>query len=73
MLTVDSLLIRTMWSLAFMPTRIAGVSGIGRLTVIRFFLSISITMPRPPNFPWVWVRMSLYVSTSSRTECGSSV
>ena len=59
MLTVDSLLMRTMWSLGFIPTRMAGVSGIGRLTVMRFFLSISITIPRPPNFPCVWVRMSL--------------
>ncbi len=73
MFIVDSLLMRTMWSLDLMPTRMAGVSGIGRLTVMRFFLSISMTMPRPPNFPWVCVRMSLYVSTSSSTECGSSV
>ena len=59
MFIVDSLLMRTMWSFDLMPTRIAGVSGIGRLTVMRFFLSISMTMPRPPNFPCVWVRMSL--------------
>ena len=37
----------------------AGVSGMGRLTVMRFFLSISMTIPRPPNLPWVWVFMSL--------------
>jgi len=59
MFIVDSLLIRTMWSLALRPTFMAGVSGMGRLTVMRFFLSISMTMPRPPNFPWVWVFMSL--------------
>jgi hypothetical protein len=64
---------RTMWSLALMPMRMAGVSGMGFLTVMRPLRSISMTMPRPPNLPWVVVRMSLKLSTSSKTECGSSV
>ena len=50
--------------------RMAGVSGMGFLTVMRPLRSISITMPRPPNLPWVVVRMSLKLSTSSSTECG---
>ena len=56
---VDSLLMRTMWSLGLSPARMAGVSGMGFLTKMRPLRSISMTIPRPPNLPCVVVRMSL--------------
>ena len=71
-LSVGSWLIFTMWSLAWMPARHAGVSFIGLMTV-SFFSTMRITIPRPPNLPLVDTSMSRAASGSIRIECGSSV
>ncbi|MNS87838.1 hypothetical protein D3C72_1217930 [compost metagenome] len=54
-----------------MPAREAGVSSIGVMTLTSSFSMVT-SMPRPPNSPLVWVRMSLASLAFMKLECGSS-
>ena len=72
MLSVDSRSIWTMRSKRLIPARLAGVDGIGRMTV-RTPSRTEMTMPRPPKAPLVCMFISRYASGERNVECGSSV
>ncbi len=55
---------------AFIPALYAGVPSIGEITV-RIPFCIVITIPIPPNSPWVSICNSSKASGGSNEECGS--
>jgi hypothetical protein len=64
---VDSPLIFTIWSLAWIPAPAAGVSSIGETIVSTPSFRV-ISMPSPPNSPFTSVFISLYVSGGMKLE-----